>query len=98
MPNRSVDDNWRPKHEAKWAGPFIVTELETATIYEVRELSTGRFFRRHISNITAYPGRIILDTEVKSLPSSSSVPDNFVCKRMQQVKFKMLMICLQLIH
>ena len=54
MPGRAVGDDWRPKHSNQWAGPMVVTQRESDTIYEVQEETTGRFFRRHVSNMNAY--------------------------------------------
>ena len=59
MPSRSLGDDWRPKHEESWVGPMVVTQREAKTIYEVREVSTGRHYRRHVSNMAAYPRQVL---------------------------------------
>ena len=54
MPNRQLADDWRPKHTVQWHGPMTVTQCEAPSIYEVKEDSGGRLFRRHISNMRAW--------------------------------------------
>jgi transposase InsO family protein len=54
MPGR-LDADWRPKHSLRWAGPMVVTRREGQSIYTVREIATEKHFRRHVSNICAYP-------------------------------------------
>jgi len=71
FPNRGLDKNWRPKHTPKWAGPMTIVAREAKTIYEVREDASGKLFRRHVSNMRAYPSRSTAPVDSKMAPDDS---------------------------
>lgn len=52
---------WKQKHKISWRGPCLVLKKLSATYYEVKELKTGKRFKRSVALLAPWRGEISVE-------------------------------------